>query len=41
LVGHGSTRVSERVYRKELSPVRHGGLAVNELFGATASDRPT
>ena len=32
---------SERVYRKELSPVRHGRAAVNELLGATASDRPT
>ena len=32
---------SERVYRKELSPVRHGRVAVNELLGVTASDRPT
>jgi hypothetical protein len=33
LVGHGSTSVTERVYRKELRPViTRGARAINELF---------
>jgi Phage integrase family len=41
-VGHGSTSVTERVYRKELRPViTRGARAINELFDATPSDRPT
>jgi integrase len=37
LVGHGSTSVTERVYRKELRPViTRGARAINELFDGDA-----
>jgi site-specific recombinase XerD len=36
-VGHGSTSVTERVYRKELRPViTRGARAINELFDRDA-----
>jgi phosphoribosylaminoimidazole (AIR) synthetase len=39
LVGHGSTSVTERVYRKELRPViTRGARAINELFDGELSD---
>jgi site-specific recombinase XerD len=37
LVGHGSTSVTERVYRKELRPViTRGARAINEHFDGDA-----
>jgi site-specific recombinase XerD len=37
LVGHGSTSVTERVYRKELRPViTRAARAINELFDGDA-----
>ena len=42
LVGHGSTSVTERVYRKELRPVITAGRAPSTSSSmATPSDRPT
>ena len=44
LVGHGSTKVTETVYRKQLRPVLTGGAQVMDtlfdLPGADASDVP-